>query len=40
MFPLKIFKKIAQEDNKCVIVVTHSNSVAQEADVVYELKKL
>lgn len=37
---LKIFKKIAQEDNKCVIVVTHSKSVAQEADVVYELKKL
>lgn len=36
---LKIFRKIAQEDNKCVIVVTHSDSVASQADVVYELKK-
>ena len=35
---MDIFKSIAHDDNKCVIIVTHSRDVADEADVVYELK--
>ena len=35
---MEIFKKIAHEDNKCVIIVTHSQDVAKQADEVYELK--
>jgi len=31
-------KKVAVENNKCVIVVTHSNQLASAADVVLELK--
>ena len=33
-----ILKKVAVENNKCVIVVTHSNQLANAADVVLELK--
>lgn len=33
-----IFKKLAKENNKCVIVVTHSNELANSADVILELK--
>lgn len=33
-----IFKKLAKEKNKCVIVVTHSNELANSADVILELK--
>ncbi|MDE6625334.1 MAG: ABC transporter ATP-binding protein [Lachnospiraceae bacterium] len=36
---MDIFKKLAHEENKCVIVVTHSKKVASEADVVLKLKK-
>ena len=36
---MEIFKSIAHEDKKCVIIVTHSQDVAAQADVVYELKK-
>lgn len=36
---LKIFKKLAHQENKCVIIVTHSKNVCDNADVVYELKK-
>ena len=36
---MEIFKSIAHDDNKCVIIVTHSQDVAAQADVVYELKK-
>ncbi len=36
---MDIFKQLAHEENKCVIVVTHSKKVASEADVVLELKK-
>lgn len=36
---LKIFKKLANEDNKCVIIVTHSQNVADNVDKVFELKK-
>lgn len=33
-----IFKKLAHEENKCVIVVTHSKRVASEADIFLTLK--
>ena len=36
---MEIFKSIAHDDKKCVIIVTHSQEVASQADVVYELKK-
>jgi len=32
-----IFKKMAHEHNKCVIVVTHSSQVASQSDVTYRL---
>lgn len=34
-----IFKDLAENHNKCVIVVTHSNEIAEEADEVLYLKK-
>jgi len=34
---INIFKKLAHEENKCVIIVTHSPDVAKVADVLYEL---
>ena len=37
---LEIFKKLAHEDDKCVIIVTHSPSVCEMVDQVYELKKV
>ena len=37
---LKIFKKLAKEENKCVIIVTHSQNVCDNADVIYELDSL
>ena len=36
---LKIFTDLAHEQNKCVIIVTHSQNVCNKADEVYELKK-
>lgn len=36
---LKIFKDLAKKENKCIIIVTHSENVCNQADVVYELKK-
>lgn len=36
---LNIFKKLAREENKCIIIVTHSQNVCDNADIVYELKK-
>ncbi len=36
---LEIFKRLAHEENKCVIIVTHSPNVANQVDVVYELTK-
>ena len=36
---LKIFKHLAKDENKCVIIVTHSPNVCNEVDVVYELVK-
>ena len=37
---LDIFKKLAHEDGKCVIIVTHSPNVCEMVDVVYDLKKV
>ncbi|MDF2947217.1 MAG: transporter [Bacillales bacterium] len=34
---INIFKKLAHEENKCVIVVTHSKQLADESDVVLTL---
>ena len=36
---MNIFTKLAHEENKCIIIVTHSKNVAQIVDTVYELKK-
>ena len=36
---LKIFKNLAKKENKCIIIVTHSENVCNEADEVFELKK-
>lgn len=36
---LKIFKHLAKDENKCVIIVTHSQNVCDSVDVVYELNK-
>ncbi len=35
---LSIFKNLAHEENKCVIIVTHSKNVCDNVDTVYELK--
>jgi putative ABC transport system ATP-binding protein len=35
-----IFKRLAHEENKCVIIVSHSPQVAKDADEVYELASL
>ena len=34
-----ILKESAHKMNKCVVVVTHSNELAKQADVVFRLKK-
>ena len=36
---LNIFSKLAHEDNKCVIIVTHSENVCKGCDIIYELNK-
>ncbi len=35
----KILKECAHQMNKCVIIVTHSNDLAKQADVIFRLKK-
>lgn len=35
----EILKESAHKMNKCVVVVTHSNELAKQADVVFRLKK-
>lgn len=37
---MDIFSRLAHEENKCVIIVTHSPEVASSVDVVYELASL
>ena len=36
---LEIFKELAHEQNKCVIIVTHSQNIADNSDEVFDLKK-
>lgn len=36
---MSIFKRLAHEENKCIIIVTHSDRVCEESDEVYELIK-
>ena len=36
---IKILTDLAKNENKCIIIVTHSLNVAKKADVVYELIK-
>lgn len=36
---VEIFKSLAHEQDKCVIVVTHSKELAAEADVILTLKQ-
>ena len=35
---LKIFKNLAKRNNKCVIIVTHSENVCKNADKIFDLK--
>ena len=37
---LDIFKRLAHEEGKCVIIVTHPQNVCDMADEVYDLKKV
>jgi len=34
---VEIFKNLAHKHNKCVIVVTHSNTIAKKSDIIYRL---
>lgn len=36
---LKILKNLAKKENKCIIIVTHSDNVCSQADIIYELNK-
>lgn len=36
---LDIFKRLAHEDDKCVIIVTHSANVCDQVDKVYDLRR-
>lgn len=36
---VEILKQSAHEMNKCVVVVTHSNELAKQADVIFKLRK-
>ena len=37
---LKIFNDLARKQNKCAIIITHSQNVCTLVDEVYELKKV
>lgn len=36
---IEIFKNLAHKEKKCVVIVTHSKNVAEQCDVIFELKK-
>lgn len=36
---LKILRNLAKKDDKCVIIVTHSENVCNQVDEIYEIKK-
>ena len=37
---MEIFARLAKQENKCVIIVTHSPEVTEKADIVYELNRV
>jgi len=37
---MNIFKDLAKNDNKCVIIVTHSDNISTEVDTVYNLENV
>ncbi|MEA4832088.1 putative ABC transporter ATP-binding protein [bioreactor metagenome] len=37
---IDIFKKLAHDENKCIIIVTHSPEVGKNVDIIYELAPL
>lgn len=37
---MKIFENLAKKENKCIIIVTHSENIAKSVDKVFELKKI
>ncbi len=36
---LDIFRRLSHEDKKCIIIVTHSDNVANNVDIVFDLKR-
>ncbi len=36
---LKIFAHLAKDENKCIVIVTHSQNVCDNVDIIYELNK-
>ena len=36
---LRIFKRLAKDENKCIVIVTHSQNVWDNVDVVFDLQK-
>ena len=34
-----VIDRLAEEENKCIIIVTHSKNICDNADIVYELVK-
>ena len=36
---LRIFKRLAKDENKCIVIVTHSQNVCDNVDIVYDLQK-
>ena len=36
---LKIFKRLAKDENKCIVIVTHSQNVCDNVDILYDLQK-
>lgn len=36
---MEIFNNLAKNENKCIIIVTHSKNICDQVDVLYELKK-
>ncbi|NBI88798.1 ABC transporter ATP-binding protein, partial [Lachnospiraceae bacterium] len=36
---ISVLKECAHEMNKCVIIVTHSNDLAKQADTIFRVKK-
>lgn len=37
---LKIFKHLSKQENKCIIIVTHSQNVCNEVDIIYDLENI